>query len=76
MLPYDPVHLAQYAVAAVCDIETVGTPPLGDLCDRLLEAGGTDCCAEGDFLALMPSVYAPAPAWSEDRSWLQRILGF
>jgi hypothetical protein len=73
---YDPVLFAQDFVAALSGIQTDDTPPLGDLRHRLLEAGSMDCCAEGDFLALMPSVDAPAPPWSDDRTWLRRILGF
>jgi hypothetical protein len=73
---YDPAHFAQDFVAAFSGIQTDEAPPLGDLRHRLLEAGSMDCCAEGDFLALMPSVDAPAPPWSDDRTWLRRILGF
>lgn len=56
--------------------ETDSLPPLGDLRDRLLEAGIMDCCAEGDFLALMSSIDASDASWSDDRTWLRRILGF
>ncbi|MDZ4089467.1 MAG: hypothetical protein U1E69_21980 [Tabrizicola sp.] len=73
---HDPVILAQDFAAAMCGPQTDDLPPLGDLRHRLLEAGSLDCCAEGDFLALMPSVHAPAPPWSDDRTWLRRILGF
>jgi hypothetical protein len=70
---YDPVLLAQDFAAVISGTDDL--PPLGDLRDRLLEAGIMDCCAEGDFLALMPSVNAPAQSWSDDRTWLRRILG-
>lgn len=46
-----------------------------DLHSRLLEAGATGCCAEGDLLALMPSVNRAADAWVDGESWLHRLLG-
>ena len=53
-----------------------------DLHDRLIEAGMTGCCAEGDFLALMPSLrrdFTPrvddfAP-WVDGEGWFRRMLG-
>jgi hypothetical protein len=53
-----------------------GLPNIGDRHQRLLEAGTMNCCAEGDFLALMSSVGAPAQVWRDGRTWLRRILGF
>lgn len=72
----DPVFIAQNIVAALWESEVDCMSPIGDRRDRLLEAGNTDCCASGDFLALMPSVDAPSPSWGDDRTWLRRILGF
>ena len=71
---YHPFLLAEDFAAVITGSDVL--PPLGDLRDRLLEAGIMDCCAEGDFLALMPSVNAPVLPWSDDRTWLLRILGF
>lgn len=73
---YDPVLLAQDIVAALSGTHIDDLPLVGDRHHRLFEAGSMDCCAEGDFLALMPSVDAPAPQWSDDRTWFRRILGF
>jgi hypothetical protein len=73
---YDPVILAQDFVAAISGIQADDPSSLDDRRCRLLEAGSMNCCVEGDFLALMPSVDAPAPLWSDDRTWLRRILGF
>jgi hypothetical protein len=72
----DPAFIAQDIVAAVWGSEVDCLPPIGDLRDRLLEAGNMDCCAGSDFLALMPSVDAPDPLWGDDRTWLRRVLGF
>lgn len=73
---YDPVLLAQDFFAAVLPAESHSPPFVGDRHHRLLEAGSMDCCPEGDFLALMPSVDAPSSKWSDDRTWFRRILGF
>ena len=73
---YDPILIVHEGISAGSVSQVDGPPPLGDLRHRLLEAGSMDCCAEGDFLALMSSVDAPAPPWSDDRTWLRRILGF
>jgi hypothetical protein len=73
---YDPVLLAQDFVAAVLSAESNSPPFVGDRRHRLLEAGSMDCCVEGDFLALMPSVDTPSANWSDDRTWFRRILGF
>jgi len=73
---HDPIFIAQDIIAALWESEVDCLPPIGDRRDRLLEAGNMDCCASGDFLALMPSVDDPPPAWSDDRMWLRRILGF
>jgi len=73
---YVPVHLVQDFVAAVLPAESNSPPFVGERLHRLLEAGSMDCCAEGDLLALMPSVDTPAPIWSDDRTWFRRILGF
>lgn len=48
---------------------------VGDLRDRLLEAGALGCCAEGDLLALMPSVLGERHPWADGPSWLERLLG-
>ena len=71
---HDSLFLAQDIVAAISGADDV--PPVGDRRNRLLEAGSINCCTEGDFLALMPSVDTPAPAWRDDRTWFRRILGF
>ncbi|MFC3086034.1 hypothetical protein [Tabrizicola soli] len=71
---HDPFLLAQDLVAVISGADEL--PLWDDRRQRLVEAGSMDCCAEGDFLALMPSVDAPAPSWSDDRTWLRRILGF
>ena len=72
----DPIFIAQDIVAALSGGHIDPLPPVGDRLDRLLEAGNTDCCSGGDLLGLMPSVDTPALSWSDDRTWLRRILGF
>lgn len=72
----DPVFIAQGIVAALSQHQDDHLPLVGDRLDQLLEAGTTLCCSEGDLLALMPSVEVSASLWSDDRTWLRRILGF
>lgn len=62
-------------IAAIGGTEQDHLPLVDDRRDRLLEAGCLHGCAEGDFLALMPSVDA-RPGWTDDQTWLRRILGF
>lgn len=50
--------------------------PIGDRHQRLLEAGMSGCCAEGDLLALMPSVDRPVEQWTDGKAWIARLLGF
>lgn len=74
-LPY-PIFMVQDVIVALSGRQVDHLPPVGDRLDRLLEAGNTECCAGGDFVALMPSVDVPARPWSDDRTWVRRILGF
>lgn len=71
---HDPLLVAQDMFAVIYGPDLQPAPE--DRRNRLLEAGSMGCCAEGDLLALMPSVDAPAPPWRDDRTWLRRILGF
>lgn len=73
---HDPVIIAQEIGVLLSTVPADAAPPLGDRLHRLLEAGRPDCCTEGDLLALMPSVDDPDRAWSDDRTWLRRVLGF
>ena len=50
--------------------------PIGDRHQRLWEAASHGCCAEGDLLALMPSVEGRDLPWIDGRAWITRILGF
>ncbi len=74
-LPY-PIFMVQDIIVALSGSQVDHLPPVGDRLDRLIEAGKADCCSGGDFVALMPSVDVAAPPWSDDRTWVRRILGF
>lgn len=74
---FDPTIVAEnFAAALHQDPPEEDPPPLSDRHQRLLEAGVFGCCAEGDLLALMPSVDRPDLPWLDGRAWLVRILGF
>jgi hypothetical protein len=49
---------------------------LGDRHQRLIEAGMLNCCPDGDFVSLMPSVERADLPWSDGKAWLRRVLGF
>lgn len=64
-----------YFRSAAPDVAACDPAPLCDLHDRLLEAGLTGCCAEGDFVAIMPSLHREPAPWVDGEGWFRRMLG-
>lgn len=71
---FDPTIVARDMVSVL--VEPQPDDPPGDRHQRLIEAGMLNCCPDGDFLSLMPSVDRPDPPWSDGKTWLRRVLGF
>ncbi len=55
---------------------TMYTAAPDDRRQRLIEAGAMNCCPDGDFLSLMPSVDHDDGPVVEGATWLRRVLGF
>lgn len=74
---FDPFIVAQDLSLILSEPAADSEPPTPD--DRLhllLEAGMLNCCPDGDFLSLMPSVERAKPWSGEGATWLRRVLGF
>jgi hypothetical protein len=72
-----PFALSQDLTSVLAQpLANIPPDPADDRRQRLIEAGVLDCCPDGDFLTLMPSVdLAESPA-GESATWLRRVLGF